>query len=191
MAAAETKLLKSFVRSPNHALAHRGMGLLLCLTNRAQRGVDELERALSIDPNSAPTHALRGFARIYLGRPEETEAYVLEALRLSPRDSLAWIWFLHLGLARACLGDFAQALPWIRKSIDANRNNPWAFFHLGGCLANLDFLDEARQEVKAGLAVNPMFTIARYLAGMECDNPVFLAQHWPIVEGLRMAGVPE
>ena len=167
------------------------MGLLLCLTNRAQRGVDELERALSIDPNSAQAHALMGLARIYVGRPEGTEVYVLEALRLSPRDPLAWNWFLHVGLARACLGDFAQALPWIRKSIDSNRNNPWAFFHLAGCLAHLGFLDEARQEVKAGLAVNPMFTIARFRVGMESDNPVFLAQREPIVEGLCMAGVPE
>ena len=191
MAAAETKLLNALSTAPNHASAHRGMGLLLCLTNRAQRGVDELERALSIDPNSAQAHALMGLARIYVGRPEGTEAYVLEALRLSPRDPLAWNWFLHVGLARACLGDFAQALPWIRKSIDSNRNNPWAFFHLAGCLAHLGFLDEARQEVKAGLAVNPMFTIARFRVGMESDNPVFLAQREPIVEGLRMAGVPE
>ena len=78
-----------------------------------------------------------------------------------------------------------------QESIDSNRNNPWAFFHLAGCLAHLGFLDEARQEVKAGLAVNPMFTIARFRVGMESDNPVFLAQREPIVEGLRMAGVPE
>jgi hypothetical protein len=36
-----------------------------------------------------------------------------------------------------------------------------------------------------------MFTIARFRVGMESDNPVFLAQREPIVEGLRMAGVPE
>jgi tetratricopeptide (TPR) repeat protein len=167
------------------------MGLLLCLTGRAQRGIDELERALSIDPNSASAHALMGLARIYVGRPEEAEAHVLEALRLSPRDPLLWNWFLYVGLARACLGDFAQALPWIRKSIDANRNNPWAFFHLAGCLAHLGLLDEAREEVKAGLAVNPMFTIARFRAGLEGDNPVFLAQRERIIEGMRIAGVPE
>jgi tetratricopeptide (TPR) repeat protein len=191
MAAAETKLWKALSMSPNHASAHRGMGLLLCLTSRAQRGVDELERALAIDPNSASTHALLGLARIYVGRPEETEAHVLEALRLSPRDPLVWNWFLYVGLARACLGDFAQAQPWIRKSIDANRNNPWAFFHLAGSLAHIGLLEEARQEVKTGLAVNPMFTIARFRAGMGSDNPVFLAQRERIIVGMRMAGVPE
>jgi tetratricopeptide (TPR) repeat protein len=132
-----------------------------------------------------------GLARIYVGWPEEAEAYVLEALRLSPRDPILWNWFLYVGLARACLGDFAQALPWIRKSIDANRNNPWAFFHLAGCLAHLGLLDEAREEAKAGLAVNPMFTIARFRAGLEGDDPVFLAQRERIIEGMRIAAVPE
>jgi TolB-like protein len=191
LAAAETKLLKVLSTAPNHASAYRGFGLLLCLTNRAQRGVGELERALSIDPNSASAHALMGLARVYVGRAEETEAHVLEALRLSPRDPLAWNWFLYVGLARACLGDFAHALPWIRKSIDANRNNPWAFFHLAGSLAHLSLLGEARQELKAGLAVNPRFTIARFRAGMWSDNPVFLAQRERTIEGMRRAGVPE
>jgi TolB-like protein/DNA-binding winged helix-turn-helix (wHTH) protein/Tfp pilus assembly protein PilF len=191
MAAAETKFLKALSTALNHASAHRGMGLLLCLTGRAQRGADELERTLTIDPNSASAHALMGLARIYVGRPEETEAHVLEALRLSPRDPLVWNWFLYLGLARACLGDFAQALPWIRKSIAANSSNPWAFFHLAGCLAHLGLLNEARQEVKAGLAVNPRFTIARFRAGMRSDDPAFLAQRERNIEGMRMAGVPE
>ena len=71
------------------------------------------------------------------------------------------------GLAKALLGDYEQALtPGYRKSIDANRNNPWAFFYLAACLAHLGRLDEARQEVKAGLAVNPKFTIARCRAGL-------------------------
>jgi TolB-like protein/DNA-binding winged helix-turn-helix (wHTH) protein len=191
MAAAETKLLKAVSTAPNHAWSHRGMGLLLCLTNRAQRGVDELGRALSIDPNSALGHALMGLGQIYIGRPEETEAHVLEALRLSPRDPLVWNWFFYLGLARACLGDFAQASPWIRKSIAANRSNPWAFFHLASCLAHLGLLEQARKEVEAGLALNPTFTIARFRAGMESDNPVFLAQRDRIIEGMRTAGVPE
>jgi TolB-like protein len=191
VAAAETKFLKALSMLPNHAAAHRGMGLLLCLTSRAQRGVDELGRALSIDPNSALAHALMGLAQIYVGRPEETKAHVLEALRLSPRDPLVWNWFFYVGLAMACLGDFAQALPWIRKSIAANSNSPWAFFHFASCLAHLGLLDKARQEVKAGLAVNPMFTIARFRAGMESDNPVFLAQRERIIAGMRLAGVPE
>jgi len=126
-----------------------------------------------------------------LGRAEETEAHVLEALRLSPRDARIANWFLHVGEAEAYLGDWAQALPWLRKSIDANRNAPWPFFYLGACLAYLGRLYEAREEVKAGLAIDPNFTIKRFRVGVRSDNAVYLAQRERVIEGLRMAGVPE
>jgi TolB-like protein/Tfp pilus assembly protein PilF len=191
MAAAETKFLRALSAAPNNAGAHFGMGFVLCLTGRAQRGIEELERALAIDPNMAFARATLGLAQIFAGRAEQTEAHVLEALRLSPRDPSVWVWFQQAGLAKAFLGDFAQGLPWNKKSIDANRNNPWAFFYLAACLAHLGRLDEARQEVKTGLAVNPKFTIARCRAGFVSDNAVFLAQRERMIEGMRMAGVPE
>jgi TolB-like protein/Tfp pilus assembly protein PilF len=190
-AAAETKCSKALAAAPHHARAHWVMGLVLCRTNRASRGMEELERALAIDPNLAGARASVGFACIFDGRAEETEAHVLEALRLSPRDTFISRWFLHAGGAKACLGKHEDALPWLRKSIDANRNTPWAFFYLAACLAHLGRLDEAREEVKAGLAVDPKFTLSRFRVGTESDNTVYLAQRDRLAEGMRMAGVPE
>ena len=191
MAAAETKFLRALSAAPNNARAHLGLGFVVCLTGRAQRGIEELERALAIDPNMATARSTLGLAQIWVGRAEETEAHVLEALRLSPRDPYVSLWFQQAGLAKTFLGDFEQALPWNKKSIEANRNNPWAYFYLAACLAHLGRLDEARQEVKTGLAVNPKFTIARCRAGFVSDNAVFLAQRERMIEGLRTAGVPE
>jgi Flp pilus assembly protein TadD len=89
----------------------------------------------------------------------------LEALRLSPGDEYVSSWLLHVGRAKAFLGDFEAAAVWLRKSLDANRSNPWAIFELAACLAQLGRLDEALDEMKSGLAVFPKFTIARYRAG--------------------------
>ena len=52
----------------------------------------ESEYALELDSNLATAHANIGWGKIYIGRAEETEAHVLEALRLSPRDSVAFGW---------------------------------------------------------------------------------------------------
>lgn len=38
---------------------------------------------------------------------------------------------------------------------------------------------------------NPKFTIVRCRAGFQSDNAVFLAQRERMIEGIRMAGVPE
>jgi TolB-like protein/class 3 adenylate cyclase len=190
-AAAEATLTKALTLAPNHAVAHRVMGYLLCETNRAKRGFEELDRALAMDPNAARAHGYKGFAKVYLGHAEEAEAHVLEALRLSPRDTLFYMWLATVGFAKASLGEYEAAVAWLRKSIDANRNNPWTYFYLAACLAHLGSLDEARREVKAGLTINPGFTIKRFRAGAESDNSVYLAQRERIIESMRLAGVPE
>jgi hypothetical protein len=64
---------------------------------------------------------------------------------------------------------------------------------LGSTLTQLGRLDEARSAVKAGLALNPAFAIARAraLSTAMSDNPAYLAGLEPVFEGLRKAGVPE
>ena len=132
-----------------------------------------------------------GSALACMGRAQEAEAHVLEALRLSPRDAMIFEWFLVAGSAKTLLGEFAEASAWLRKSIDANRNRPLAFFLLAACLAHLGRLDEARREVRAGLAVDPDFTLRRFRAGAQSDDAVYLAQRARVIEGIRLAGVPE
>ena len=190
VAGAEASLAKALTSAPNHAFAHASMGYVLSWTNRAQRGIEEFERALALDPNLARARAGIGFAHMVIGRAAETEAHVLEALRLSPRDALASRWFIHAGGAKALLGDYEAALPWFRKSVDANRNNPLPSFYLAACLVHLGRLDEARKEVKSGFAIDPKFTLRRFRAILS-DNTVFLAQRERLAEGMRMAGVPE
>ena len=54
-------------------------------------------------------------------------------------------------------------------------------------------LDEARSAVKAGLTLNPAFAISPARASWTAisDDPTYLAQLEPVLEGLRKAGVPE
>ena len=52
-------------------------------------------------------------------------------------------------------------------------------------------LDEARSEVKAGLALDPTFTLRRFRLGTASDNAVFLKQRERAYDGMRKAGVPE
>jgi TolB-like protein/class 3 adenylate cyclase len=187
----EERLAKALAAAPNNAYAHLFMGVVLRATYRAQRSVEELERALAIDSNLASARALMGSALACMGRAQEAEAHVLAALRLSPRDAMIFEWFLVAGSAKALLGKFAEAMSWLRKSIDANRNRPLAFFLLAACLAHLDRLDDARREVKAGLAIDPHFTLRRFLVGAQSDDAVYLAQRARVMEGMRLAGVPE
>jgi hypothetical protein len=64
-------------------------------------------------------------------------------------------------------------------------------FFLAAGLANLGKLDEAQAETRVGLTLDPTFTIHRFPADQESDNPIFLAGKERIIEGMRKAGVPE
>jgi len=98
---------------------------------------------------------------------------------------------LFVGIANLWQGADAEAAAWLRRSIEANRNFPFTYFLLAAALAWLGALDDARAAVRAGLAINPSFTLRRYRAGASSDNPTYLAGREHTYEGLRMAGVPE
>jgi TolB-like protein/class 3 adenylate cyclase len=173
VAAAEAKLTRALSSVPDHARGHVYLGFVDILTRRAAEGIAECEHALALDRNLADAHAFIGFGKIYVGRAEETEAHVAEALRLSPRDTMAYTWMTIAGLAKLHLGSWEQAVAWCRRAIEANRNNPQTYFNLAAALAQLGRLDEARSAVKAGLALNPIYNVSRVRAARRAvsDDP--------------------
>ena len=64
-------------------------------------------------------------------------------------------------------------------------------FCLAAALARLGRIEEAREAARAGLELNPSFTIARLPILAFSDNAVFLAGRERVYEGMRLAGVPE
>jgi tetratricopeptide (TPR) repeat protein len=169
------------------------LGLVDMFTKRAADGIAECEHALALDRNLASARTMIGYGKIFIGRADETEADIAEALHLSPRDTLAYIWMSVAGDAKNHLGSWEQAVEWFRRAIEANRNYPTVYFNLAAALALLGRLDEAHSSVRAGLALNPAFSISRARAARTArsDNPTYLVQLEPIFDGMRKAGVPE
>jgi TolB-like protein len=189
--AAEAAVTRALSLAPDHPMAHCVLGLVQINTNRATQGIAECERALALDRNLARAHGQIGMAKLFLGRSGETEAHMEQSLRLSPRDTLVYIWSFFIGLAKFWQGADAEALVWLRRSLEANRNYPIGHFFLAAVLAHVGELDEARAFAQSGLALNPSFTISRYRTYIPSNHPAYLAGRERIYEGLRMAGVPE
>ena len=196
-ATAESKMTRALSSVPDHARAHMYLGLVDIWTKRAAEGIANCEHALALDRNLAHAHSLIGLGEIYIGRAEETEADIAEALRLSPRDAMAYIWMHIAGMAKNHL------LP-LRASgcvvSTGDRGQPGNYpdlqnFFLGaaprGSLVGSMRRVPARS--KAGVALNPAFTISRVRAAWSArsDDPTFLAGFERILEGMRKAGVPE
>src|ERR1700723_2291749 len=112
LAAAEAKLIKALSSVPDHPRGHMWLGLVDIWTKRAAEGIAKCEHSLELDRNLADAHANIGFGKIFIGRAEETEAHIAEGLRLSPRDTYAYIWIARVGQAKLYLGRWEQAVAW-------------------------------------------------------------------------------
>ncbi len=191
MEAAETAATKALSLAPNHARAHGALGGAYVFSDRVELGIAECERAVALDRNHAVAHAIIGLGKYFIGRGAETEVHIREALRVSPRDTDAYAWICFAGISKLWVGADADAVAWLRRSIEVNRNYPLAHFYLAAALAHLGDMAEARVAVRAGLQLHPGFTIRRYRESASCNHPAFLAGRERTNEGLRIAGVPE
>jgi TolB-like protein/class 3 adenylate cyclase len=190
-AAAEAALSKALHLAPDHALAHMYLGFVQISTNRVTLGIAECRQALALDRNLAMAHGFIGLAKYFIGRGEETEGHVLEALRLSPRDTHISLWMVWAGVAKLALGADKDAVERLRHAVEQNRNTAPTYFFLAAALALTGATDDAKSMAQAGLALDPAYTVRRYRIGAATDNPTYLSQRERIYDGMRMAGVPE
>src|SRR5438270_5016431 len=162
LASAEATAIKALSLAPNHAWAHLVLGSFYNTVNRGAEAIAEFEHALMIDRNLVYAHSLIGMAKTALGRAEEAESHYLEALRLSPRDVAAHHWMSSAGTSKLHLAQNEEAVEWFRRAIDANRNLAFTHLSLAAALAHLGKIDLARDAAKAGLALEPNFSIGRF-----------------------------
>jgi TolB-like protein len=189
--AAETALNSVLFQAPNHPRAHMLLGAVQIQTNRASKGIAECRQALLLDRNLADAHGFIGLGKYQLGRGEEVEQHIQEALRLSPRDTRVFLWFMFVGMGKLTTNADLEALDWFRRSLEANRNHALSHFHFAAALALAGELNEARSIAEAGLALDHSFTVRRYRINAKGDNPIYLARRERFYDGMRLAGVPE
>jgi hypothetical protein len=99
-----------------------------------------------------------------------------------------------VGVAKMQLNADTEAVAWLRRSLDANRNFSFGHFLLAAALARIAELDQARAAVQAGLALDPSFTVRRFVDNVHArglSDPAFLAGVERFAEGMRLAGVPQ
>jgi tetratricopeptide (TPR) repeat protein len=140
---------------------------------------------------SKSNHGSRGYRcrQAFFWPRRGNEAHVNEAFRLSPRDKSAYWWLTLASMAKFSMGKDEEAVAWLRRAIETNRNHPMTHFYLAAALAHLGRMNEAQAAGQAGLALNPSFTITRYRPGRPSDNPTYVSQR--VIDGMRKAGVPE
>ena len=184
---------QSLVLGPGPCARPFGLGSVYILPSaprRASPNANMRWRWIEISPTPMPVSDWVRFISAAPKKPRLTLSRPCASVRAT-----RWLsrWMHMAGFAKNHLGLWEQAVAWFRRAIEANRNHPHTHFQLAAALARLGRLDEARSAVKAGLALNPAFTISRYRAAWTAmnDDPTYLAQLERLLEAMRKAGVPE
>jgi class 3 adenylate cyclase/TolB-like protein/Flp pilus assembly protein TadD len=188
---AEAAMSKALELTPNSARAHFCRAYVLMALRAPELAFREIEIAISLDCDLPYVHMRAGWIRIFLGRAEEAEGHVAEAMRLSPRDPLLGNWYAILGLADLHLGRLDEAVDRLRKAIELAPNLEIPYFYLAAALALQGRRREAVEACAIGRRLAPNFRIRKCRAEVQSDNPVFLAQRERVYDGLGIAGLPE
>jgi TolB-like protein/class 3 adenylate cyclase len=184
---------RALALAPGNARAHISRSMVLSFLCAPEEALRECELAIAQNRNHAWAHAWLGFVMTLLGRAEETEAHVTEALRLSPRDPGLCQWFLYLGTADLHLGKLESAIGRLTTSIIFEPNQGRSRFLLAAALALAGRESEAAQACAEGRRLAPRFGITKFRLEAEArsHNARHLAQCERICEGMRRAHVPE
>jgi len=149
-----------------------------------------IERALSLNPNSAHAWNAKGYAEYRQNRLDAATDAFNRAIRLSPLDPLGGYFSNGLAITNLALGRYEEALDWADRCLHefpqfapAMRNKVVACVQLGR-------IEQARNAVERLLEQHPGATIAKWQASVNQYRlpPKVLDVY---VDSFRKAGLPE
>ena len=150
-----------------------------------------IDRALTLNPNSAHAWLSRGFVLVFLNQPGPAIEALQRAMRLSPLDPLGPGFKSTLAFAHSIAGRYEEAIEWADRALhEQPRFDPAMAAKVVSC-AHLGRIDEAREWLRRRLELQPELTIAEWKArggAVKFASPEILALY---EDGLRKAGLPE
>jgi TolB-like protein len=150
-----------------------------------------IDRALTLNPNSAQAWHSRGLVLVFLNQPGPAIEALQHAMRLSPLDPLGSGFKSALAGAHFVAGRYEEAVEWADRSLYERPNfDPAIGVKVVSC-AHLGRIDEAREWLSRRLELQPGLTIAEWKArgtAVKFASPEILALY---EDGLRKAGLRE
>ena len=149
-----------------------------------------IDRALSLNPNSALAWWARGWVLGLQNQIDPAIEALQQSMRLNPLDPLAFLCTGGLAFAHWAMGRYEEALEWADRALQAQPRYMIAMRIKLVCLAHVGRIEDARDWLKRALAIQPGLTVAVWKASFAATafSPELRARY---VDSLREAGLPE
>lgn len=146
------------------------------------------DRALSACPNSAVAWHLSSGTLSYVGRAAEAVRHAKQALLLSPFDQSLFAFYMFLGMAHYCSGDYEEAVNAGRRSLSERPAYTANLRILSAALAALGRQEEAADIAGRLLVLEPTFCLSDYERTRLPFRDAALRSLY--LDHLRLAGLP-
>ncbi|MDK1373269.1 MULTISPECIES: BTAD domain-containing putative transcriptional regulator [unclassified Sinorhizobium] len=164
-------------------------GAAASLSGDQQRAAAFIESALALDPNNAWAWTRYGWVGIYQDEAADAQERFERAIRLSPLDPFLFNMRMGLGAAYALAGRFSESVAIARDVVTRNPNVTWAYRQLAAWAAMNDDMKTARWAAERFLAIQPDYTIAKYIALPSLRDVSRFRE--TMAAGMKKAGMPE
>lgn len=141
---------------PADPWGHAVLGALKLAVGDWDAAVAEGQIASSLNPNSGWSLFSLGNALGWSGAHMEGVANLKKAIRMSPRDPMAWLWQFWIGIFLYFAGHYEAALEAMREvsRVRSGLANRW----IAACLGQLDRTSEARDALREAISISlPLF----------------------------------
>jgi DNA-binding winged helix-turn-helix (wHTH) protein/TolB-like protein len=194
LSAADALLTEALIIQPWHVLARYGRCLLLRAQSRYEEALGFC-RTLVNDLYRRPlAYKEIGFDYVYLGRPDLAVSAFNTADHLVKRASGRWTWLLGGGWANLQVGNYEEAIKWLRRALAERPRTYSARVWLIAAYALSERQQDAATELAELQRAHPeLFSSVDALAQMISPPgaPAFGEHMRNVIEGLKKGGFPE
>ena len=171
-------------KDPKEPLARCVAAMCASFEKDLDRAKAEIDLALSLNPNLALAHSMRGNNRTYSGQPLEAIPNIEQAMRLDPALNSQFLHFL--GMAYLLAGKCETAAALLRQRVVMVPNTDFSRALLASALGHLGEIDDARRVWARLMEINPNYSFAAHMGRQPFKRQEDVEQ---IADGLRKAGV--
>ncbi len=146
-----------------------------------------LERAVSLDQNSAWAWSRLGWCSNYCESPSEAIEHFKTALRLSPYDPMNFNCYFGIGDAYATKGDFDKSIENFERGLDEHPRATWIYRNLVPAYMAAGRTEDARRGVQLLLQTYPDLTATKVRSALVFNERKL---DW-VFNNLVLAGLPK